>query len=229
MKPKPISEQERVYKIIRELILTMELKPGEAVTETGLAKKLNVSRTPVREALNILEQDGLIITQNRRKSVYVLTIKELSDIFDLKINLEGSIARWATQRGTVKQFKQLEKTLAEMGKIAEESKTANDEDEHKILESWLEKDRQLHKTLFEMANNQKAIQIVKNLNIQWHRLRIAIYALEGRIERSFVEHDNFVRAILEKDATGAETAMRSHLNNLKRELIKILKFFHYPA
>jgi DNA-binding GntR family transcriptional regulator len=223
------NEQERVYEAIKELILTMALKPDEAVTEVGLAEKLKVSRTPVREALNNLEKDGLIVTSNRRKRVYVLTIKELGDIFDLKINLEGSIARWATERGSKLQFRQLEKTLAEMELLSKKAKDIDEKEEKALLESWLKIDRQLHNTLFEMADNPKAVQVINNLNTQWHRLRIAIYALEGRIEKAYTEHENFVKAILEKDATGAETAMRLHLNNLKRELIKILNFFHYPA
>jgi DNA-binding GntR family transcriptional regulator len=223
------NEPERVYEAIKDLILTMELKPGQAVTEVGLATKLKVSRTPVREALNNLEKDGLIATKNRRKSVYVLTIKELGDIFDLKINLEGSIARWATERGSKQQFKQLEATLNQMEGISKKAKSSSHKDEEALLESWLKIDRKLHGILFEMANNPKAEQIINNLNTQWHRLRVAIYALEGRIEKAYTEHENFVRAILEKDASGAETAMRAHLNNLKRELIKILNFFHYPA
>ena len=223
------SEQKRVYEVIKDLILTMQLKPGEAVTEVGLAHSLRVSRTPVREALNTLEKDGLIVTKNRRKSVYVLTIKELADIFDLKISLEGSVARWAAERGDKTQFKQLKKTLAVMKIVARKAKKTNQKQQEEILESWLRTDRELHQTLFEMADNPKAAQIIDNLNAKWHRLRISVYALEGRIEKAYPEHEKFVMAILKQDGAGAERAMRKHLDNLKRELVKILQLFHYPA
>ena len=228
-KQKVGSEQERVYRIIQDLILTRQLQPGEAVTEVGLAEKLKVSRTPVREALNILEKDGLIVTHNRRKRVYVLTIQELANIFDLKISLEGSVASWAAQRGTKAQRKKLEGALKTMQRIAKDAAKKPETHQEKILDAWLTADRSLHDTLFEMADNQKAAQIISNLNTQWHRLRVAIYALEGRIEKAYVEHEKFVTAILDQDPDAAQSAMRQHLENLKKELIKILELFRFPA
>jgi DNA-binding GntR family transcriptional regulator len=221
-------DTEGVYEAVKQQILTMQIKPGEAVTEQALAASLGVSRTPVREALNKLEKDGLIVTNNRRKSVYVLTIQEVKDIFDLKINLEGAIARWATERGSAEDFKLLEGVIGAMKALSEKG-FSSDKEEADFLEKWLELDRTLHGILFRMSGNRKAEQIVLGLNAQWHRLRVAIYAMEGRVEKAYTEHENFVKAILEKDASGAEAAMKLHLNNLKRELVKILNIFHYPS
>ncbi len=67
------------------------------------------------------------------------------------------------------------------------------------------------------------------MNIQWHRLKVGMLALEGRIEKTVAEHEAFVQAILEKNPEKAEQAMQEHMKNVKRELIKLMKVFHYPS
>ncbi len=228
MMAKKKKDNDHVYDIVKEQILSLKIKPGASITENALASELGVSRTPVREALNRLESDGLIVTNNRRKRVYVLTIREVREIFDVKICLESAVARWATEKGKPQNFANLERILGEMKTISNQ-KSDDEGKEQETLNRWLEKDRELHRTLFEMAGNQKAEQLITTLNEQWHQLRVSMYMLEGRMERAYREHEDFVKAILEKDAVSAEAAMRLHLNNLKRELVKILNLFHYPA
>ena len=81
---------EKAYDRIKDMILTMKIKPGEIVSENNLSKQLGISRTPVREAIKALEQEGLIIASNRRKRVYVLTVKEIEEIFELKKAIESA-------------------------------------------------------------------------------------------------------------------------------------------
>ena len=218
---------EQAYQTIQNLILTMQIKPGEAVTENALSEQLGIGRTPVREALKKLEQEGLIETENRRKRVYVLTIKEVSDIFDIKVRLESAVARWAAERGSEQGKKMLKKVLKGMQEVVKKN-PVSDKDEEKILNEWLDVDKQLHQILFQMADNKKVEQIISNLNKQWHRLRIGIYAMEGRMHRSYSEHQLFVEAVIDGNPDAAEEYMKSHLENLKKELIKILKLFNYP-
>ena len=112
---------EEAYDYIKNKIFKMKLKPGEMVSEYSLAKELNMSRTPVREALKKLEQEGLIISSpNGRKRVFILTIKDINDIFDLKEILEVSIVRWATERGSEEDIEKLRKVVEEMLRISRE-------------------------------------------------------------------------------------------------------------
>ena len=106
--------KQKAYETIKSLIMSARLGPGQAVTETALSESLGFSRTPVREALHDLEQEGLVVTKNRRKRVYMLTVSEIEDIFDLKIEIESAVARWAAERGSKGQFGQLNKISAEM-------------------------------------------------------------------------------------------------------------------
>ena len=91
---------ERAYDEIKRLILVMGIRPGENLSENALAKRLGISRTPVREALKALEREGLVVSEHGRKRAFVLTISDVDEIFDLKIALEGKMARWAAERGT---------------------------------------------------------------------------------------------------------------------------------
>ena len=215
------------YNAIQNLILCSKIKPGEMITEVGMAEQLGIGRTPVREALHKLEQEGLIVTENRRKRVYILTIKEVIEIFDIKMSLESSIAGWAAERGSDNDLKNLQEKLNLMKVLAAE-KPDEEQEEEEWFNKWMEEDNQFHHLLFRMADNKKAEQIILNLNKQWHRLKVGILTMEGRIERSVVEHATITEAVLNRDVSGACDAMRTHLNNLKRMLVKMLKVFHYP-
>lgn len=216
------------YESILDQILRMEIKPGEAITEISLSKELKIGRTPVREALKKIEHDGLIVTKNQRKYVYVLTLKELEEIFDIKICLESFVAECATLNQDQKSSAELKKILASM-EAAANYPVSNEDDEKKRLEEWLAADRNLHHQIFRMADKPKIEPIILNLDLQWQRLRLGIYTLEGRISRSYLEHEKFVQAIIEKKPEEAGVYMREHLKTVSRELIKLFKMFNYPV
>ena len=215
------------YEAIRQQILSMKIKPGEIVSENNLSKQLGISRTPIREALKKLELDGLIISANRRKRVFILTIHEIEEIFDLKIAIEGSIARWAAERAQKKERDELQQIVDKMERFANIVPDQNYEVEAWV-DDWLKVDNRYHDLLFLMARNKRAEQIIKNLNDQWHRLRIGILAMEGRIQKSVKEHHAIARAILDSDASEAELSMQEHLRNLKKMITTIMSAFHFP-
>jgi GntR family transcriptional regulator, rspAB operon transcriptional repressor len=219
--------KEEAYEVIKDLILSMKISPGESITENALSEQLGIGRTPVREALTKLEMEGLVVSQNGRKKIYLLTIQDMIEIFDIKITLEGAIARWAAERGSAQGRKLLETVINEM-KVIANNRPVDAKERDKYLNAWLSKDRELHKLIFSMAGNQRAVQHIQNLNAQWHRLRIAAYALEGRIVKSATEHESFVLPIIYNNPEEAEKAMHNHLENLKIELIDTMKLFHYP-
>jgi len=80
-----------------------------------------------------------------------------------------------------------------------------------------------------MAKNRRAQEYIQSLNRQWHRLRMGINAMEGRIEKSIKEHLDLGKTILAGDAEGARVQMVHHLENLKRSIISIMSYFHYPS
>jgi DNA-binding GntR family transcriptional regulator len=96
------------------------------------------------------------------------------------------------------------------------------------LNKWLVADRQLHELLFEMAGNKRARQTIQNFNSQWHQMKLGMLTLEGRIEKSVFEHERIVREVCAQRPAQAQKQMRTHLQNLRRELVKIMKLSHYP-
>ncbi len=221
------SAWQRAYNEIQELIINSKLKPGATVTEIGLSKQLNMSRTPVREALVKLEQEGLVVSESGRKKIFMLTIREIDEMFDIKIVLESAISKWAAKRGSDTDKLNLQSLLNQM--IAHVKKRPSDESEEEIwFQEWLKLDRKLHDLIFSMAGNKKAKQFILNINKQWHRLRVGLQAMEGRIEKSIEEHEKFVTAIIKGDGDKAMMETQAHLSSLKRIIIKMLKLFNYP-
>ncbi|MCX7795742.1 MAG: GntR family transcriptional regulator [bacterium] len=215
------------YEKIKELILNMDLKPGEFISEAILAKKLNVSRTPVREALKKLEQEGLIITEGKRKRIFILTLKDLKEIFELKKIIETEVVCWAIERGKEEDFIRLKCTIEKLEGLAR-TRPKNSDKIKEWFELWFRQDKEFHSIIFDMADNKRARQIVENLNSQWHRLRIGIDAIEGRIEKALEEHKNIAQAILEKNINRAREAMIEHLDNLYTSVSSLMEIFHFP-
>ncbi len=159
--------------------------------------------------------------------MYILTINEVEDIFDLKIEIESAVAGWAAQRGSKSQFQQLDRISKQMKRLVRQ-RPGSEQKEPAWLNKWLTTDRKLHALLFTMAQNKRARQIIQNFNSQWHQMKLGMLALEGRIEKSAIEHEGIVREVCAQRPAQAQKQMRIHLQNLKRELVKIMKLSHYP-
>ncbi len=205
--------QQQAYEFLKDKIINLGFKPGEYITDAQVAGTLNISRTPVREAFHRLENEGLLNYEMRRGwKVHTLSLKDVQDIFDIKIVLEGLIARKAAECKDTTLRKALKKRMQQM------SHAAATED----IDAWVEADVQLHEIIFEMANNPRARRVVKNLNDQWYRIRIGFTALQGRMSRSTEEHQALIESILVGNDEEAEQQMRRHLHNLQEELTQVL-------
>ena len=205
--------QEQAYNYVKAQIMNLDLKPGQYITDSQVASELNVSRTPVREALRRLEQEGLLVNLARRGwKVYALSLEDIHEIFDIKVSLEGMIARQAADCQDEGLQQTLKKAMERMKRAGE----AGDD------EAWHEADDQLHEVIFAMGGNERAAGIIQNLNDQWHRVRIGFLAMQGRIARSNPEHEAVVEKILAGDGNEAERLMQLHLNNVRAELVRLL-------
>jgi len=205
--------QEQAYKFIKSKIVNLGYKPGEYLTDNQIAEELGISRTPVREAYRVLEREGLLLYEPRRGwRVYSLTLEDIHDIFEIKIALEGLIVRKSAKCDDPVLRKKLKETISLMRQASEKNH----------LNSWVELDAILHHLIFIMANNQRALNIVENINDQWNRLRVGFSARTGRIARSILEHEAIVNAILSGDPDLAEKEMISHLILIRDELVTVL-------
>lgn len=138
--------------------------------------------------------------------------------FELKIAIEGMLVRKAAECADKGLRRDLTAALADM-------KAAVGNDDPDV---WLQSDIHLHNILFLMADNGRAEQIVRNLNDQWHRIRLGYAALQGRTDKSVGEHEDFVRSVLSGDADRAEAQMRRHLARVRDDLIQLVKRLVLP-
>jgi DNA-binding GntR family transcriptional regulator len=213
MQSNALTYQQQAYQYIKQQIFSVGLKPGEYITDSQIAGQLEISRTPVREAFHRLEKEGLLVYEARRGwKVYVLSLEDIQEIFDLKLTIEGMTARKAAEC----QDKRLRADL--LGALNDLRAAA----ENKDLEAWTEADVRLHDAIFSMADNQRASAIIQNLNDQWHRVRAGFVARTGRMEQSVSEHEGFVEAILEGRGEQAEKLIYEHLERIRDELVNLL-------
>lgn len=216
---------EAAYDILIEKILDSTLKAGEVVTEFSLSDKFGIGRTPIREALKKLEVEGLIQTRNRTKVIQQLSDKDIEEIFDIKILIESDMARVAALKGNRQQKESLRIIMDGMNKYKSNYLRNVAYNNEKYLQEWLEFDKAFHEILFEIIDNDRKVRIIRNLNLQWHRFKLGLMAIEDRIERAVDEHYLIGMHIINGEPDKAEKAMSDHLMDLKRVLVTLKKAF----
>lgn len=208
--------QQQAYEYVRGQIITLGFKPGEYITDSQVAKILNISRTPVREAFQHLEKEGLLISEPRHGwRVYTLSLEDIYEIFELKIAIEGMLVRKAAQCQDNALRTELKESLLNM-------QTAKDAD------AWLESDIHLHNVFFIMADNERAERMIANLNDQWHRIRIGYVALRGRTSQSVKEHEAIVNNVLACNPDEAAKCMEIHLYRVRDDLVNLVSKILIP-
>ncbi len=154
---KPVSLRDQVYDALRQAILDRCLKPGDHIRGQELTELLNVSRTPLREALGLVERDGLVqYIPNRGWFVAKFTPPEIREIFFIRSGLENMAADLLIGRLDAEQVAELEAQIAELGRAIQQ----NDIHRRRTL------DLAFHRRLVEMAGNQRLLVMWYNIAIQ---------------------------------------------------------------
>jgi len=213
-----------IYYLILGQIISGALKPGEIITESGLAQRFGQSRTPVREALNRLECEGMVITKNRTRKIISLSERDILEIFQLKELIEGEVAYMAAKNITDKNVKHLEDIISQMISLSDK-KPGNESDERELLDQWFKLDRLFHGLLFECAGNSRARHLISTLNLQWHRMKVGLAAMEGRVGYAIHEHAAIAAAVIKRDPVNSRKVMVEHLENLKKVIIRLMSAF----
>ena len=196
----PLSEV--VYRKLRRAIVRGDLAQGATVSETELAKQLEVSKTPVRHALTRLAQEGLLVSTPHKGAVVTsLTRRDLEEIYRLRIHLEGLAARTAAERLTDEDAKVLRARLDEL-----ESATAAGDTEALRAGYAL-----LHQAIWQASQTRRLPAILMSLQDCVQMSRYTLLLQPSGVEVGFEEHAQVVRAILARDANGAEQAMVRHI------------------
>ena len=191
-----------VFNTLRDAILTGKLVPGERLMENQLAEKLGVSRTPVREALRMLELENLVeLVPRKGAQVLDMSEKDIIDILEIRSALEGLATGLACKKMSAE-------VLVELKALEEKFEQAIAD---KVLEDIADLDEQFHHLIFASTENDKLIQISKNLQIQLYRYRMAHLKLDSSIPAIIAHHKGIIRAIENHDAEEGTTMAQGHI------------------
>lgn len=200
---------------LRQAIIAGEFRPGERLIEPLLAHQLNVSRTPVREAILQLENEGLVKRIPYRGAVVAeISSRDVGEIYAVKSVLEGLASQLACGRISEGQLKELRILLRQMGSHASQQD----------LDAYTQVSRGFHLKIVEIAGNRWLLDTYRKLEPPIQGLRILALSLPGRPKNSLREHRAIVNAIARGDPARAEFLTQQHVRQageiLRKSFIK---------
>jgi DNA-binding GntR family transcriptional regulator len=204
--------RDQTYNILKNMIILREIEPGKKINEEQIARQLNVSRTPIREALCRLENEGIVkIFPRRGAFVSELTETTVREILLIREVLEGLVARLAAQNMDEKTIDQLHETLA---RVNPEIKNEPE------LIDYTRSEVDFHALLLDACGNHmlRNMMAVVNAHLQIIRLRTVI--LPDRAQKTVKEHNRILKAIAKGDAIAAEDLMRKHVRSVRNMALK---------
>jgi DNA-binding GntR family transcriptional regulator len=186
-----------VYDQLRWDIVHGVLRPNEALIETELSERLGVSRTPVRESLQRLAADGLIVTRRRRWYVYEHSPDEVREIYEVRAAQEGFAARLACERGSAAQ-------LAAIGAAATAVDQATVGDRVAANDAF-------HDLINAAACNQRLTDQIRKTQLFHFNIRLAAAYSRDELGRSSAQHAAIAAAVAARDGDSAEKLVREHI------------------
>jgi DNA-binding GntR family transcriptional regulator len=204
---------------IREAIIGGMLHPGERLKEEQLARELGTSRTPVREALRVLQSEGLIVaTPNRGAAVRSYRLAELEEMYDLRALLEGHAAGRAAERITAEAVDQLGASCDRFAKLV----TGAD------LRSLVEENAYFHGTILRASDSERLTAMVHEVVSLPLVYRSYIWYSPEQAHASYAFHRRLVEALERHDAPWAEQVMREHVSAARSVLVSHIEEFAPP-
>ena len=206
----------QAYQELKRIILERQIPPGGKLNEGDLAKALGISRTPIREAINRLEKEGLVkIIPQRGAFVVQFTEKDVFELFLIRENLEGLAAYLAAT-------KMSEKDLAKLESAVEGFSEPFDEKE---IRRYAREDFKFHQAVVQFSEAQRLIILISTLHDYIRIFRLATVGVSGRMKTSLDEHRQLLEAFRQKSPEEAERRMREHIRHVRDGVMENIGFF----
>ena len=200
---------------MKESIVRGEIAAGTKLAETRLAQKLGVSRTPLREAINRLEQDGFVeIIPRRGAYVKKHSLQGILENLELREVLEGLAVRLASRHATPEMIRKMKACFQRFSERNVEGS----------ISSYAHQNIRFHNLIIQASQNQKLIAIIRNLFDQMDMVRLHTIVLPGRARKSLSEHSAIIRYIEKGQAQKAEKNLRVHIADLRQAVLKLPEF-----
>lgn len=193
---------DRVYGELRSMAIRFEFKPGERLHEGDLAKRLGVSRTPLREALHRLNIEGFLrISPGRGFFCRELDAQEIFDLYELRKSLEVAAVRLAAERASDADMETLYNALDDAGLIATDSAEIEQ----------VELDETFHERLMMLSGNAEMLHVLRNVNARIRFVRRTDMTIANRISTQ-QEHRLVLDCLRKRDADGAAAILTQHID-----------------
>jgi len=209
---------EQTYRILRERILKRQIHPGEKISVEDIAQSLGVSRTPVVNALKILESDALVeIIPRRGTFVTKITSRDIAEVFEIRLMIELYAADQIFIQGKTQELLAIIRaTLSNMrGDISNES--------YINYEEYLASDRYIHTQLVQIVGNQRLSAIYSDLNIHMQVARAHYLNTVESAQQAQIEHEALESALKENDLAGFKQALSKHITHVSERILALLE------
>jgi DNA-binding GntR family transcriptional regulator len=212
---------DKVYAALRRKVIDSELAPGSHILEQELAIMLGVSRTPLREALVRLENEGLVeIVPRHGVRIIPMSVADMKEIYQVLVSLEGAAAAaLASQPPSNAALDELDVIFERMDELLK----AGD------ITGWALEDERFHLKIVELAGNRRLREIVSNCWDQAHRARMFTLRLQTHPQpaQSMKEHRQIISAFRKRDALRAEGLLRDHRERGLARQIDIIERYRF--
>lgn len=216
-----VNRSRLAYQKLREAIVHGQLAPGTRIVETEVAKRLDISRTPVRAALQRLQQEGYIVSVgggSSRAQVAPLTREDARELFGIVAEIEGLAARWAAERPEEER----KALAAKLGEINDEYLRVAQED-RPDPNSLFDLDTRFHRLSVEVGAGPRLLKLHDAIKPQAERyVRLYISALTDEIATSVAEHKVIVRAVGAGDPDQSQLAVETNWRNAAQRLNRVI-------
>ena len=212
---KPKTLVDRVYNEIQNRILYNVWGAGHQALEQELADELNVSRTPVREALVRLQRDGLVkVVPRHGMRVLPISLTDIQEIHQILTSLEAlAVELAATRRLSAKELEWLERSMQKMNEAHEKSD----------IKAWAQADEDFHCNLVDFSGNRILIEVVENFWNRAQRARLTMLSMRKSTEESIQEHSRLVEAIRNGESALAREILEMHRKRGITNLTKLME------
>jgi DNA-binding GntR family transcriptional regulator len=215
--PKGVLLRYTAYEAIKDKIVYLELRPGDRLSESEIAKSLGIGRTPVREALLLLEKERLIeIKAGSGFSVCRLTREEMQDYGLVRSTIEHLVLTLAIQRITETEVEALKESLRDLERNI---------DSHN-LRNVVKYESEFHEIIYSATRSHVIRETISGLNAKFLWLRSVALSMKGAAEECLIQHWNIFNSIEKKDAAEAQRQMDLHIKsggNMLNDVIWLLK------
>lgn len=209
---RPVTVSNRVFGIIRQAIVQLQLKPGDPLSEAEMARQLGVSRQPVREAFIKLAEVGLVeIRPQRGTTVVLISYRDVENARFIREALEVAVARKAA----------LEATDADLERINQSVRAQHEANARGDLPGFLRHDEAFHQAIALAADCERAWKMLENLKAQMDRVRYLSLDAATPVGVLIGQHEEIAKGIVSRDPDAAEAAMKAHLREILTSLPKL--------